>query len=314
MQHEGPKIIAVLGPTASGKSALALDLARALGLEVVSADSLQVYKYLDIGTSKPPPSVRAEVPHHMLDLVEPDRPYNAGLYRRDAERVLDDAAARGRDVVLVGGTFLYVRVLLHGIIEGIPAFDDVRRELDRERAERGTAALYEELRRIDPEAAAAIHPNDYVRIQRALEVYRATGLRMSDLRRRHGFRTVRYDVLKIALAVEPPRLRESIERRTRRMVEQGLVDEVKSILDMGYDARLKPLRSIGYKEVVSHLRGEVTLERAVELIGRNTWRYARRQMTWLRKEPDLVWVDPDEERDRVIALAGRFLERRAGHL
>ncbi|HEX3036373.1 MAG TPA: tRNA (adenosine(37)-N6)-dimethylallyltransferase MiaA, partial [Thermodesulfobacteriota bacterium] len=206
----------------------------------------------------------------------------------------------------VGGTYLYVRVLLYGLVEGISADKKIRENLRKLKLTFGTSYLYEGLKLLDPDSASRIHPNDYVRIERALEAYYVTGERMSDLQSEHGFREGEYEVLKIGLFEEREVLRRKIDERVDRMVESGLVDEVKKLREMGYNKDLKPMQSIGYKQVNRYLDGEITLDRAIELIKRDTKRFAKRQMTWLRRDKDIRWFHLPEDFDKIISVVNSF--------
>lgn len=305
------KLLVLLGPTASGKSRLAFQLALDFDAEIVSADSLQVYKYLDIGTSKPSLETRAQVMHHLIDLIEPDKEFNAGIYKCLAEKAIDSISSRGRRVILVGGTFLYVRLLVHGLVEGIPGDKHIRERLRLEASEVGVEAMHERLRAIDPMSALRIHPRDYVRVERALEVFYLTGVPLSVLQNAHGFRRQSYNTLKLALYLDREELAKRIDLRTQQMIDDGLVDEVRGILDMGYLPDLKPLKSIGYSEIVNYLLGNITLTRAIELMRRNTKRYAKRQMTWLRKESGVEWVNPERHYRYIKTTVAEFFSNRS---
>jgi len=302
-------LVAVLGPSASGKSDLAIDIARMFGAEILSADSLQVYRHLDIGTAKPTAELRYNYPHHLIDMVEPDEEFNAGLYRAAAAKVIDALHSSGKRMVVVGGTFLYVRVLLNGLVEGIQADIDIRDSLRRERASYGDGWMHTKLRLIDPHSAGKIHPNDYVRIERALEAYYLTGTTMAELRAQQSGEDTLYDCLTVCLSMDREDLWDRIEKRTDRMVERGLVDEVKGLGEMGYSSCLKPLQSIGYKEIIRHIKGEISLDEAVELIKRDTRRLVKRQMTWLRKEERLMWFHPGRDRDALMKTIEEFYLR-----
>lgn len=285
-------MVVVLGPTASGKTSLGLDLAQWLGGEIVGADSVQVYRHLDIGSAKPTAEERARAPHHLIDILDPDEPYTAADYRRDALAAIEDIHARGAVAVIAGGTALYLRALLHGLSES-PAGDPViRAELARRAEQEGWPALHAELQRLDPVAAARIHPNDRVRIERALEVARLTGEPLSRQQARHGFAAAAVRAYRVGL--DPPRdvLHERIQRRVVEMVDGGWFAEVAGLLAQGYDPGLKPLQAIGYRDVVACLQGEIDRDEAIRRIQRDTRRFAKRQMTWFRKEPDVHWVDP----------------------
>jgi tRNA dimethylallyltransferase len=302
-----PKLLVILGPTASGKSRLGVQIAKRIGGEIVNTDSLQVYRYLDIGTAKPGKAEREEVPHHLIDIIDPDREFNAGMYRKAAQEIIRELHRRGGKIILVGGTYLYVRVLLYGLIEGISADRGIRDELRKLKSKFGVSYVYEKLKSLDLDASSRIHPNDYVRIERALEAYYLTGAKMSELQEKHGFKENEYEVLKIGLSGEREALRSKIDERVDRMVQGGLVDEVKKLLDMGFGRNLKAIQSIGYKQINQYLDGEITLDKAIELIKRDTKRLAKRQMTWLRKDKDIRWYHIPEDLDRVINVAEIFL-------
>jgi tRNA dimethylallyltransferase len=295
-----PKLLVILGPTAVRKSKLGIEIARRIGGEIVNVDSLQVYRYLDIGTAKPSKQEREKVPHHLIDIINPDEEFNAGIYRRLAKSVIEELHRKSAKIILVGGTYLYVRVLLCGLIEGISGDKKIRDELRKLKSIFGVSYLYEKLKSLDPDAASRIHPNDYVRIERALEAYYLTGEKMSELQAKHGFRENEYEVLKVGLFEEREILRKKIDERVDRMIEEGLVDEVRKLRDMGLGRGLKPMQSIGYKQINQYLDGEITLDRAIELIKRDTKRYAKRQMTWLRRDKEIHWYHLPEDLDKIM--------------
>lgn len=301
-----PKLLVILGPTAVGKTALGIDIAEKLGGEIVSADSLQVYRYMDIGTAKPSQEERAAVRHHLIDIVTPDEEFNAGRFRVEAARVIECLHASGKNIIVVGGTYLYVKVLLSGLIEGLPADREVRDSLKKLRAMSGQEYMYGRLLSVDPESASKIHPNDYVRIERALEVYHLTGQKMSRLQSLHEFGEHDYEFIKIGISHDREALRERIDERVDDMFERGLVDEVRSLRKAGYGPSLKPMQSIGYKEVNLYLDGELEFGRAVELVKRDTKRLAKRQMTWLRHDSSIQWFDPSADYDSLIGTVRDF--------
>ncbi|GIW47101.1 MAG: tRNA dimethylallyltransferase [Deltaproteobacteria bacterium] len=299
-REEKPKLVVILGPTAIGKSKLGIEIARRVGGDIVSADSLQVYRYLDIGTAKPTKEERQQIPHHLIDIVNPDEEFNAGLYRRYAREVIKELHRNARRVIVVGGTYLYVRVLLYGIVEGISADSNIREHLRSLKSRYGLSCVYSMLKSVDPESAGRIHPNDYVRIERALEVYYLTGRRMSELQKEHGFRESEYHVLKIGLFENKEVLKDKINKRVEKMLKGGFVEEVRMLREMGFNRELKPMQSIGYKQINRYLDGEITLEEAVELIKRDTRRFAKRQMTWLRRDGDIEWYSLSRDLDRIV--------------
>jgi tRNA dimethylallyltransferase len=282
-------VIAVVGPTASGKSALALALARERGGEIVSCDSLQVYRGLDIGSAKATAEERAAVPHHLVDVVEPDQDFSAADYARLARAALDDIAARGRLPIVAGGTGLYLRALRRGLFAGPSRDPDLRRRLEGIAQRRGDARLHRLLARVDPESAARIETGDRLRVIRALEVFRASGRPLSAHHREDAARPDGRRWLVVGL--DPPReeLRAAVERRTRDMLAGGLLEEVRGLLARYGGADLRPLRAIGYRQAVSVVRGAQTVDDAQRDIVKETMRYAKRQMTWFRHQEDVRW-------------------------
>jgi tRNA dimethylallyltransferase len=302
-----PKLLVILGPTAAGKSELGIQVAKRIGGEIVNADSLQVYKYLDIGTAKPSRAEREEVPHHLIDIIDSDTEFNAGVYKKTAQEAIRELHKKRSRIILVGGTYLYVRVLLYGLIDGISADREIRDELRRLKSDFGVSYVYEKLKSLDPDAASRIHQNDYVRMERALEAYYLTGIKMSELQEKHGFRENKYEVLKIGISEERDVLKKKIDHRVDKMIKEGLVDEVNKLREMGFGRDLKPMRSIGYKLINQHIDGEITLDEATELIKRDTKRLAKRQMTWLRRDKDIHWYHVPEDLDRIMFTAEDFL-------
>ncbi|HEY3359605.1 MAG TPA: tRNA (adenosine(37)-N6)-dimethylallyltransferase MiaA [Polyangia bacterium] len=294
-----PRVIAVVGPTASGKTDLAIAVAEALGGEIISVDSMQVYRGLDIGTAKPDAAARARVPHHLLDVAEPGEEFSAARFALVADAAAAAIAARGRAVIACGGTGLYLRAWLDGLFEA-PAADPAIRARHREL---GPAEVAARLAAVDPAAAAAIQPNDLVRLSRALEVYEQTGVPITELRRRAA-RGRRYRAR--IVGVDPPRaeLYRRIDGRFAAMMAAGLVDEVRRVIDR-YGPQVRPLGALGYRQIRAHLLGELESAEAVRLAQRDTRHFARRQLTWFRAEPGVAW-HPDAAAVDVAALA-RFL-------
>jgi len=305
-----PGILVICGPTASGKSDLALELARRLDGEIVNADSMQVYRGMDIGTAKPTPGQRAEKPHHLIDVADPDQPFSAADFAEAADAAIADIISRGKRVIVVGGTGLYIRALLKGLVDSPGDSGEIRQGLRAEAGERGNQSMWEELRRVDPELAERIHPNNLVRVIRALEVYRATGVPLSRYQEEHGFSTRSYRSLQIGIRVERPLLYSRIDQRVDRMLEQGLLQEVQQLLNAGYDPGSKAMRSIGYKETIAYLAGEYSLEEALRLIKRDTRHYAKRQMTWFNADKDILWLEYPTEFDTILNIAIEFFEQR----
>jgi tRNA dimethylallyltransferase len=286
-----PELVVIAGPTASGKTALAIEVARRLDAEIVGADSQQVYRYFDIGTGKPSADELAQVPHHLVSVVEPLEPYSAARFQAMADEAISAIHARGKRVVVVGGTGLYIRILLHGVTDAPGRDPEVRAELEAEAERSGRAALHARLAEVDPETAARISPNDAVRIIRALEIHALTGLPASEHRRQHNFAEERYPYRLYVL--EPPRdaLYERINRRVEGMWQAGLLEEARALAERGFrDAA--PMRSVGYVQALAALEGRMTREQALEDHARQSRRYAKRQLTWFRREAGARFVAP----------------------
>lgn len=297
---EAPKkIIVFTGPTASGKSSLAVELARACNGEIVNADSMQVYIGMDVGTAKPSREERRDIPHHLLDVVHPDEVFNAALYRSLAVPVIEDILARGKTCFLVGGTGLYIKALLGGLLPCPPTDPAVREELQRQFEEWGPEALHQRLAALDGESAEKIHPRDRVRVIRALEIIRLTGLPLSSLAGEHRFRDRIFRPFKICLQMEREDLYHRINQRTLSMVEQGLVEETRGLIDKGYSPELKAMKSLGYRHAVRHLQGIWNLDRMIGELQKDTRRYAKRQLTWFRADPEMNWRFPDAQAEMV---------------
>jgi tRNA dimethylallyltransferase len=287
-------LVVIQGPTASGKSELAIRLAEKVGGEIINADSMQVYSRMDIGTAKPPLSQLERVPHHLIGIVSPEQDFSAADFRREAIRSIAGIVERGKRCIVVGGTGLYIRALLQGLVDSPRGNTDMREALRQRALRDGNASLLEELGRVDPDTATHLHPNDLVRIVRALEVYYQTGIPISRYRAGHGFKDKPFSVLKLGIALQREELYQRIDRRVDAMISDGLVEEVKGLLASGLTPDMKPMRSIGYKEICSMLNGELILEDALLLIKQNTRRYAKRQMTWFKKDHEINWVEyPD---------------------
>lgn len=284
-------ILIIAGPTAVGKTDASMLLAEEWGGEIVSADSMQIYRGMDIGTAKPTPEQRARVYHHLLDVADPGQPYSVGDYYRDARAAIDAVRAAGSVPIVVGGTGLYIRALMKGLFHGPPASIDVREQLLRQEAEQGEGSLYAELSRLDPEAAIRIHPNDLRRTVRALEVYRLQDRTISDFQREHAFQDRPYSFRLLFLARGRGELYSRIERRVEQMIAAGLEDEVRALRDRGFTTALPSMQGLGYKHFLDHFRGALTRDEAVTLLKRDTRRFAKRQFTWFRREPEATWVD-----------------------
>ena len=301
-----PPLVVLCGPTAAGKTAAALALAEHFDLEVVSADSRQVYRLMDIGTAKPTREEQARVPHHLLDVVWPDEPFDAACFAELASRAIDGILARGRLPLLVGGTGLYIRALTEGLVETPGADPQLRRRLEEQAASAGSESLHRRLATIDPATAARLHPNDRVRIVRALEVFELTGRPLSAWQGDHGFRVQRYRLLKIALAPPRAELYRRIDARAADMLDGGLVEETRALLAAGYDPQLKSLQTIGYREAIRLIRGEMSRSEALSGLQQATRRYAKRQLTWFRADSGMIWVDSARDSAKIRMLMAKF--------
>ena len=284
-------ILIIAGPTAVGKTDASIELAREWGAEIVSADSMQIYRSMDIGTAKPTPEQRRLVYHHLIDIVEPDQPYSVGDYLRDARAAIDGILASGGTPLVVGGTGLYIRALTRGLFHGPPADLELRERLLQREQDGGEGILYADLVKVDPEAAIKIHPNDLRRTVRALEVFTLRDRKLSDLQREHGFRETTHRFKLLFLVRSRSELYPRIEQRVDRMLAEGLEREVRSLLDRGYRPDLPSLQGLGYKQWSQYLRGTLSRDEAVAMLKRDTKRFAKRQFTWFRREPDAVWID-----------------------
>lgn len=302
------KIIIVQGPTASGKSELAVRLAEQFAGEIVNADSMQVYRFMDIGTAKPSPDQLRRVPHHLLGIVNPDQTFSAADFCREAEKVILDITRRGKRVIVCGGTGLYIRALTKGLMDSPPVDDDLRNELKVLAGREGNGELHRRLAEIDPLAAERIHPNDQFRIIRALEVFQLTGRPISELRGEHRFGTLRYDYCKIGLTMNREALYRNIDNRVDLMIRQGFLKEVQALLAAGYPAGLKSMRSIGYRHLCNYLQGLSTLDDALPLMKRDTRRYAKRQLTWFNQDQEIKWIEYPENVAMIEHIAHDYFD------
>lgn len=286
-------LVIINSPTATGKTDLAVYLALECGGEIISADSMQVYRHLDIGTAKPTMEQRRGIRHHLIDVVNPDEEFNAALFAARARAVIEEQAQQGKPVFVVGGTGLYIRALLKGIIDTPDVDASIRNHYRNLRERYGKHYLYDLLRQKDPAAAAQINPNDSVRVIRAMEVLEQTGESITVKQKKHSFSEDRYTTYKIGLRVERGELKERIEKRTEAMIRAGLLEEVKSVLAMGYRENLKSLQSLGYKQIIGFLNRQYDWQQCLDFIKRDTWQYARRQMTWFSADKEINWFESD---------------------
>ncbi len=300
-------MIVILGPTGVGKSQVAEEVALRVDGEILSADSQQVYRGLDIGTGKPGAESKQKIRHHLIDLVDLDEEFNVAMFRASALEAEGDVRSRGKKVIVCGGTGLYIKALLHGLFSGPGRADEFRKSLGKAEEELGLSHLFERLKQVDPDAAASIHPNDRQRIFRALEVFSQTGKGMSRWQEEHGFKESGFESLKVGLNRDRKELYALIDRRCDEMMAIGLVEEVKALAARGYSLDLKPLQSLGYRHVGLYLRGKKSQEEALALMKRDTRRLAKRQLTWFRSDPEIRWFHPETERNEISEAVRNFL-------
>ena len=287
------KVIVITGPTCSGKTEVGILLAQKLHSEIISADSRQFYKLLDIGTAKPTFEDLKLIKHHFMSFLEPDKEYNVSKFESDALKILNELIERDKIPIVVGGSGLYIKALTEGIFNSVDVDDEYREELKEKREKFGNEYLYEELKKVDLQSASKMLPQNWKRVIRALEVFHVTGEPIWKIQDSYERKTD-YKFILFGLNWEREKLYRNIENRVDKMIETGFVDEVKNILAFGYSKELNALNTVGYKEILSYLENEITLERAIELIKRNTRRYAKRQMTWFKKTKNINWLACDE--------------------
>jgi tRNA dimethylallyltransferase len=306
-------VVVIVGPTAVGKSRIAVEVAKAFETEVLTADSRQVYRGMDVGTDKPAAEERQAVPHRLIDLVDPDESFNTGLYRRQAIDEIERLYRDCRLPLVVGGTGLYVRTLLKGLCDAPPADPIVREALRQEAAEQGYDRLYAKLVDVDPVAAARLHPRDESKVIRALEVYQLSGRRMSEFQQEHGFAERPFAALMIGLNRDRDVLYRRIEGRIDWQLAHGLIEETKQLLAQGYQRDSAAMKGLGYRQVAEHLAGEYDVAEMVRRFKRDTRHFSKRQMTWFRKEQGIQWLMIEESESvqhtatRVIEQVDRFL-------
>lgn len=281
MDRQAPLIV-ITGPTASGKTDIVLELARSFPLEVVSADSMQVYRHMDIATAKPSPGELAALPHHLIDLVEPDEEFNAGMFVSHASRAIAEIRSRHAIPVVVGGTGLYIKALIYGLAPVPSRSEPLRRVLKQLGKDRGTPFLWGMLHRLDPETALGLGVNDRMRIVRGLEIVFLTGRRPSESLKQHGFARPRIEARTVCLMPDRSELYERIDARVEQMVEQGLVEETRRLIALGFHPSLRSMQTLAYRHIVDYLDSKIGLDEAISLIQRDTRRYAKRQITWMR--------------------------------
>jgi tRNA dimethylallyltransferase len=300
------EVIVITGPTASGKTALSIEVAEKLNTEIISADSRQFYKLMNIGTAKPSDAELGKVKHHLISFLEPDQEYNASLFRKAASDICEKLWNRGQIPVITGGSGLYIKSLIDGLSDTPDPDPELRKQLLQQKEELGIEFLYDRLKKIDPYSASNMIPQNWKRIIRALEVYYLTGKPISYFHNQHG--SVEIKAHQFGLMWDREILYKRINQRTEGMIKDGLVEEVKSLLDLGYDPQINSLNTVGYKEIISFLKKEITLDKAIELIKRNTRRYAKRQITWFRKDQRILWKSIETNEDLFI-FGGSIISR-----
>ena len=286
------KIIVIVGPTCSGKTNLSLKLSHLFPAEIISADSRQFYKFLNIGTAKPSEEQLQKVTHHFIDFLDPSETYDVSRYEKEAEKIIDQTLKKNKTPIVVGGSGLYIKALIDGIFENADKDEGFRKKLLQKRKVFGNEFLYEELEKVDPVSAKKMLPQNWKRVMRALEVFHTTGEPIWEHHQKQASQKIKqYNFIQFGLNWERKILYENINKRVEWMIENGLVEEVKYILRDGYDKNLNSLNTVGYKEIIQYLVGEITLERAIELIKRNTRHYAKRQLTWFKKDERIQWFN-----------------------
>lgn len=290
-------LLILTGPTASGKSALAITLAKAVGGQIISADSMQVYRGMDIGSAKITSEEMQGIPHHLIDILDPDEPFDVTTFQHCAKQAIDTIYAQGQIPILVGGTGFYIQAVLYDIDFTEESGDGlIRRQLEQEaETQEGRDGLFAQLQEVDPASAASIHPNNIRRVIRALEYYRQTGERISAHNETQHQKESPYDFRYFVLTDDRQILYDRIDRRVDQMVDSGLVEEVTALMAKGYDRTLVSMQGLGYKEIIAYLEGECSLEEAVYIIKRDTRHFAKRQLTWFRREKDVIWLDRQTE-------------------
>ena len=289
------QVIVIVGPTCSGKTILGINLAEELDTEIISADSRQIYKHLTIGTAKPTREELKKVKHHFVDVLDPKEEYNVGLFERDSIHVIDDLIHKNKIPIVVGGSGLYIKAIVNGIVD-IDSDEELRDELKMKREKFGNEFIYDELTKLDPHGAETMLPQNWKRVVRAIEVFKLTGKSILEVHEEQS-RKSNYNFLQFGLNWKRETLYKNIENRVDDMIDTGLVNEVETIMANGYSKELNALNTVGYKEIISYLEDEISLERAIELIKRNTRRFAKRQMTWFRKDDRIKWLDVNSVED-----------------
>ena len=300
------RIVIVCGPTGSGKTNFAINLAQKLNAEIVGADSMQIYRYMDIGTAKPTLKEQVAAPHHLIDVIDPDASFNAACYVKMADKAIGDILKRGRTPLIVGGTGLYIKALIHGLFTTPKVNHDVRQRLKEELKRKSDKDLHQYLEKVDPITAARINVHDTQRVIRAIEVFKSMGQPISLAQKGHGFDLQRYQTIKIGLKMERKALYSRINLRVDAMLDEGLLDEVKKLLEMGYQPKIKSMQALGYRHMIHFIMGKLSFKEAVRTLKRDHRRYAKRQMTWFGADKEIHWLTPDQK-NTALKLIQDFL-------
>jgi len=304
------RIAVVVGPTAAGKTEIGIKLAQELEGEIISVDSMQIYRWMNIGTAKPTPELLSLVPHHLIDILNPDEIYNAGRFVADADGIIKKLSQEKKTIILVGGTNLYIRALINGIIEVPEISEEVRSSVRSLAAESGVCACYEKLKTLDPKSAEKLHPNDISRISRALEVILETGTSIQEMQSHHGFRQKRYIVKYICATWPREEIYDRINRRVHLMVDEGLIEETQKLLEMGYTEDLPSLNSIGYRQTVAYLKQQITKDEMIADIQQKSRRYAKKQLTWYKKHNQVHQLERNNLSKSDLAAVREFMNHR----
>jgi len=302
-----PNVIVICGPTGVGKTSVGIELAKRFNGEIISSDSMQIYRYMDIGTAKSSGAEQAAVAHHMIDIINPDELFDAEMYSKAAREKLNHLHVQDITPFVVGGTGFYIKALEHGLFNPGLSDPDIKDRLRKEAELHGIGFLHERLGQCDPDTAAIIHPNDTYRVIRALEIYEMTGKRISKYRDDHSFSDTPFRVLKVGLKMDRKILYERINKRVDMMVEAGFLDEVRNLLNKGYNADLKSMQSIGYHHIAGFIKEEITWDEAIRTMKRDTRRYAKRQFTWFNADVSIKWIEPDRMED-IHKMVENFLD------
>lgn len=287
-------LIILTGPTSAGKTNLSIGFSKATGCEIISADSMQVYKHMDIGTGKIKAEEMQGIPHHLIDILEPSEEYNVSRFKEEAKVAAQGIYSRGRIPLVVGGTGFYIQALLYDIDFSDNAQTPYRKELIETAKKYGNGYLFEMLKKVDPDAAGYLHQNDVKRVTRALEYYKETGAKISEHNKEEHEKDAAYDFTYFVLNMPRDLLYENIDKRVDKMIEEGLVEEVRALMDMGLNEDMVSMKGLGYKEILKYLSGETSLDEAIYTIKRDTRHFAKRQLTWFKRERDVVWINRDE--------------------